>query len=94
MRASDRPGAPEGSRVSTARVTVFVPRDQNPPRFEERTYNRKLSENAEVNSTVLTVKAFDNDLVVSTQTSMSKMTQLNDTDGSSWNMRDLLQCGR
>ena len=65
VRASDRSGAPEGSQVSTTSITVNVPRDQNPPRFANGNYNRRITENAAVNSSVVTVQATDSDLVVS-----------------------------
>jgi protocadherin Fat 4 len=59
IQASDRTDS-EGSQMSTTRVTVTVPRDQNPPRFSG-TYQTRLTENAAVNSSVINIRATDVD---------------------------------
>ena len=63
MRAADGSNPDEeGSTVqfSTATVTIEVPRDQFLPTFQGP-YTRQITENANVNDTVLTVNVRDND---------------------------------
>ncbi len=59
LRATDGKGDSE-DEFSTATVVVNVARDQNPPVFVGD-YDREISENLAVNSSVLTVEARDGD---------------------------------
>ena len=60
VRASDRFNDTKG-QVSTARVLVNVPRDQNPPRFSGIPYLARITENTAVNTSIFTVRADDQD---------------------------------
>ncbi|XP_076458561.1 protocadherin Fat 4-like [Babylonia areolata] len=50
------------ARTTTAGVTVLVTRDQFAPEFVSTPYSAIITENASINSTVLTVRAVDQDL--------------------------------
>ena len=52
------------ARTTTADVTVLVTRDEFAPEFISTPYTATITENAAINSTVLTVRATDRDLEV------------------------------
>lgn len=60
VKAADQRGG-----YSTVIVSISIPRDRGFPQFGGP-YSRLLSENAAVNSSVITVKAVDSDTKVST----------------------------
>ena len=61
LQASDQ-RVPE--RVATIQAFVNVRRDNQPPFFVNQPYGRSIRENQIINTTILTVTATDNDLVV------------------------------
>ena len=52
------------TRTTTADVTVLVTRDEFAPEFISTPYTATITENAAINSTILTVRATDRDLEV------------------------------
>ena len=63
VKASDQ--ALPQEQTTTVQVIITVPRDNSPPEFSTNTYSAETMESAAIGTSLIEVRATDNNLVVS-----------------------------